>query len=171
MICDPCCSTPLRMWPERGNQGRDPRRAHRRAAPDFGLQTLDFRLCGRHRIMPAAAPRMATPNPLQRQPASRQRAVVTQRRQRVFRTARREPATPQRPEKERLGRGNHPAITLHAKYQDVLSCVHWTFPPAGFNKPAFLSVVMKSFSTSANSFPAMDARATSTRSTGAARSC
>ena len=121
--------------------------------------------------MAAAAPRMAAANALHRQPASGQRAVAAQGFQRVFRAARREPAAPQRPEQERLGRGNHPAIKAHAENQDMLGRIHSIRALAGFNNLAFRSVVRKSRSTSANPLPAIDGRATSTRSTGPARSC
>ena len=121
--------------------------------------------------MPAAAPRMTPPNALYRQPASGQRAVAAQGVKRVFRTARREAAPPQRPEQDRLRRRNHPAINAHAENQDVLSHVHAFRSPTGFNNLAFRSVVKKSRSTWANPFPAMDGHPTSTRSTGPANSC
>jgi hypothetical protein len=76
---------------------------------------MDFRLNEWHWIMPAAAPRMATADPLHRQPASSQRAVLAKSIERVFRATRREPAATQRPKQDRLGRGQHPAIKAHPK--------------------------------------------------------
>src|ERR1035437_4612780 len=121
--------------------------------------------------MAAAAPRMTTPNALERQPASGQRAVAAQGFERVFRTARREAAAPQRPEQDRLGRRNHPPIEAHAENQDVFGRIHSIQALADFNNLAFRSVVKKSRSTWANPFPAIDGRPTNTRSTGPAKSC
>src|ERR1035438_10864821 len=78
----------------------------------------------------------------------------------VFRTARREAAAPQRPEQERLGRRNHPAIQAHAEDEDMLGCFHSTGVLTDFNNRAFRSVVKKSRSTSAKPFPAIEGRPT-----------
>ena len=121
--------------------------------------------------MPAAAPRMATADALHRQPASGQRAVLAQSIERIFGAARRIAAAPHRPKQERLGRGKHPTIQAHAEYQNMLSRIHSIRPLAGFNNLALRSVVRKSRSTSAKPLLAMDGRATSTRSTGPAKSC
>jgi len=121
--------------------------------------------------MSAPAPGMATANPFQGQPASGQRAVAAEGVQRVFRATRREPAPPQRSEEERFCRRNHPPIQVDARNQDMLGRIHSTRTVSGFNNFAFRIVTRKSFSTAAKPLPAMDWRATSTRSTGAARSC
>ena len=121
--------------------------------------------------MAAAAPGMATANAFERQPGAGERAVAPKGFERVFRTARREAAAAQRPEQDRLGRRDHPAIEAHAENQDVLGCVHPAGALTGFNNLAFRNVVKKSRSTWANPFPAIDGRPTSTRSTGPAKSC
>src|ERR1039458_1127440 len=94
--------------------------------------------------MAAAAPRMTTANALERQPAPGERAVAAQGFERIFRTARRETAPPQRPEQHRLSRRNHPAIETHAANQDVLGRIHSICALTGFSSLAFRSVVIKS---------------------------
>src|ERR1039458_630220 len=93
---------------------------------------------------------MTSANALERQPASRHRAVAAKGFERIFRTARREAAPPQRPEQERLGWRNHPAIQAHAENQDMLGCFTSTSVLTDFNNRAFRSVVKKSRSTSAD---------------------
>jgi len=137
---------------------------------DRRIRLSDFGLPGRDGVIAAAAPGMASANPPHGQPAPSQRAVRSDGVQRVFRATRGEPATAQRPEQQRFCRGNHPAIQAHAQHQNMLDRVHSARPAMGFNNLALRSVVKKSFSTAANPLPAMDWRATSTSSTGAARS-
>src|SRR5256885_11293264 len=92
--------------------------------------------------------------------------------QRIGRTTRLEPAPGHRPYDERLRRRQDASVQPHQCDQKILDHFH----PAllispGFNNPAFLKVVKKSFSTSTNALLAIEARATRTRSTGWPRSC
>src|SRR5881394_329058 len=119
-----------------------------------------------HRIVPAVAPGMAATNPSHRQPASAKRAMLPDCLQRVGRTARREPATPQRAKQNRLSRRNHPAIDAHSKNQNVLGWVH-----GSLSNLALRIADKKSRSTSARCLPTMDKRATSTIVTGCRKSC
>ena len=121
--------------------------------------------------MSAPAPGMTPANAFNCQPASGQCAVVADGFQRVLGATRREAAAPQRPEQKGLCRRKHPLIEAHAHDQDMLGGIHAVSPATGFNNLAFRIVVRKSLSTAANPLPAIDWRATSTRSTGAARSC
>ena len=121
--------------------------------------------------MSAPAPGMTPANAFHCHPASRQRAMAAEGFQRVCGAARREPAASQRPEYEGLCRRQHPLIEAHARDQDMLGGIHSVSPAVGFNNLALRSVVRKSLSTAAKPLPAIDWRATSTRSTGAARSC
>jgi len=77
---------------------------------------------------------------------------------------RRKTALAERPEQKCFRRRNHPTIYPKPEYQDVLSHIH--VAPILLNNPAFLRLVKKSLSTSPKSFPAIEGRATSTRSTG-----
>jgi hypothetical protein len=130
----------------------------------FGISAGD-------RIVATAAPGMAAAYPAGCQPASTQCAVRPDGIQRVFGATRREPTAPQRPEQQRFRWGNHPAIQAHAKSQNMLDRIHSACSVAYLNNLAFRTAVKKSRSTSANPLPAMDGRATSTRSTGAASLC
>ncbi len=89
----------------------------------------------------------------------------------VLRTARLEPATAQRSKQEGLARRKDPLIDAQSEYQNKLNWIHLSYPIDPFNNLALCRVVKKSFSTVANCFPAIDARATSTMSTGRANSC
>src|SRR5438034_1357876 len=105
---------------------------------------------------------MATTNPPDRQPPAAQRAVPPDRSERVGRTARRKAAPPQRAKKSRLGRRQHPAIDAHCENQKMLGWIH------SLSNLALRNADKKSRSTSALSFPRMDARATSTITQAAA---
>ena len=124
----------------------------------------------RYRVMPAPAPRVATEDPLQCQPASGKRAVGSKRLQGILRTRGREAAAPQRSEEKSLCRRKHPLIQAHSRNQNVLAGIHLVLFLHYFNNPAFRSVVKKSFSTAPKSIVTSDCRATSTRSTGCANS-
>jgi hypothetical protein len=125
----------------------------------------------RDRVIATPAPGMASANPAKCQPAAGQRSVGPEGVQGVFGTTGSEAALPQWPEQQGLCRRNHPAIQAHGKDQDMLGRIHSTHSITRFNNRAFRSVVKRSLSTTANGFPAIEGRATSTRSTGAARSC
>ena len=106
------------------------------------------------------APWMTTANSFSREKTSARNAVFLQRFDSVGRTTRLEPALPQRPEQKSFRRRQRPAIQPHCKNQNVPNWIH------SFKSPALLSAAIKSFSTSLNFFPAIEGRATSTRSTG-----
>jgi hypothetical protein len=116
--------------------------------------------------MAAIAPRMTAADAPGRQRASHHGPVRVDGLDRVLRTGRCETAAAGRAEKKRQQRGNHPAINVDDKDENVLDGVQISFVPQFFNRPARRSVVRKSFSTAANPRPAMDGRATSTSSTG-----
>ncbi len=85
-----------------------PRRRTGKGPPVTGgnkLRTSDFRSCRRHRVLPAAAPRMATAQPAERQAASSQGAVDSHRLDRVLGTTGREAAACQRPKRKSHSRG------------------------------------------------------------------
>ena len=115
--------------------------------------------------MPAITPGMAAANPSGRQPAAGQRALRTNGVHRVLRTTWGKTAAAVRPEQKNKRRRNRPAIYADGKYQNRLGRIH-----RGFSKPARCNVVKKSLSTSSNLFPAIEFRATSTNSTGWAKS-
>ena len=121
----------------------------------------------RDRVRTAGTPRVAPPNAPQGQPATCQGAMPFDGLQGIGRATRRKPALDLRSEYEQLRWRDYPAVKPHAKDQNVLGCVHFTF----FNKPAFRSVVKRSRSTVPNPLSVMEARATRTSSTGWASSC
>jgi hypothetical protein len=149
----------------------EPGKPLRLAASGFGLRASGFRLPVRDRILTASAPGMAAAYPTHRQPAPVRRPVHAQGVQRVFGAARREAAAPQRPEKECLGRRQHPTIEAHAGHQNMLNRIHSGLLAAHFNNLALRRVVKKSRSTWAKPLPTIDGRATRTKSTGTAKSC
>jgi hypothetical protein len=112
---------------------------------------------------------MAAANSCRRQPTTGKGAATTHCFQGVLRATRLEPACAARAKKERLRRGERPAIKLHRCYQDPLRWVHVL--PASLSRLAFRSVANRSLSTWASLFPAIDGRATSTKSTGLPISC
>src|SRR6516162_10204353 len=113
---------------------------------------------------------MASRQPPDGQPTSFASAVGLHRLQGIGRTARFEPALSGRPEKRIFRRGDNPAIKSYCCHQNVLSQIHGSLLRT-FNNPAFRSVVKKSFSTSPKLLPAIDGRATSTKSTCERKSC
>lgn len=120
--------------------------------------------------MPASTPGMTPANSLQGQPTPAQRAVSPNGIERVFGASRRKAAPGQRP-KNKAGRGGkHHLMATDQYYQDVLRQVQ-TPALLHFNSLALRSNVKKSRSTWTKPLPTMDARATSTRLTGAERSC
>jgi hypothetical protein len=129
--------------------------------PDCGLWPKDFGLLFRYQIATAAAPGMAPANSFHAEPRSFNRAVTRQGFERVLRATWRKPALPGVSEEERFCRRKDELIKPYGKHQNVLGRVH---PLRHFNNPAFRNVVKKSRSTSANCLPAIDGRATKTRS-------
>ena len=127
--------------------------------------------------MSALVPWMATANAFHGQPAPREGAVRSDGFQGVSRAARRVAAPRQRAEQKSLGRRNRPAIDAHRKNQNVLGQIHSVLysalavPRSVLNNPARRNVVKKSFSTSVKLRPAIEGRATRTRSTDCANSC
>jgi len=83
---------------------------------------------------------------------------------RVSGTGRRKAAPTRRAEERAQRRGNHRAVNSHGSEENMLSRVH-------LSNPACRSVVIKSRSTPLKSLFVMDARATSTRSSGCVNSC
>jgi hypothetical protein len=90
----------------------------------FGFRPSGFGIGFRHLILSASPPRMTSPDPFQRQPAPRQRAVDANSFQSVFGATGRKAAAAERAEYEYLRGRNHRAINSHAKNQYVLGRVH-----------------------------------------------
>lgn len=120
--------------------------------------------------MSASAPRMAPAKSFDGQPASRHGAVRLDRLQRVHRAGRGVTAAGERTEHRAQRRRNRPAIKPDAGNQNVLNRVH-SVGFVAFNNFAFRNVVKKSFSTAAYFLPAMEGRATNTRSTATDNEC
>ena len=138
-----------------------------------GLAGLIFMKVFRwNRIVPATAIRIAAADAFCGKPASGNRAVSFQGVEGVLGTARLKAAIAERAKEENLGRRKRAAIKPHEQNQYMLSRIHRNqfAPLACFNNPALRSDVKKSFSTLARVLPAMDARATRTRSIGSVRS-
>src|SRR5262249_53549192 len=127
---------------------------------------------------------MTTANPFRRQPASGNRAVDFQRLNRVLRTARLKPAMPGGPQQNILRRRKHELVKAHEEKAEGRRQKAEKMPDTPqrvfilhscllhFGKsPALRKIVKKSFSTSANSLPTIEFRATNTRSIGCAKSC
>ena len=119
-------------------------------------------------VLPSASPGMTAAQTLQGQPTPGQDAMPGDRFDRVGRATRRKPAMAKRSKNKDLCRRNRPSVYPQTQDENVLPCVH--FPPRSFNSPAFLRLVKKSLSTSANSLPAIEGRATRTNSKGCVRS-
>lgn len=83
--------------------------------------------------MSARTPRLATAYPLQRQPASRQRAVDPQSLDGISRTTRLVAATRQRPKHNSQHWRHQPLINTHARNQNMLPCVHPVSSTLRFN--------------------------------------
>src|SRR5262245_37175065 len=117
---------------------------------------------GWHGIGATTAPGMTATDAFDRQPAAARHAVNSDRFERILRAARLETAPATWAKQRALHRRKHPTIKPNPEHQNVLTCVH---PDPYLKSLAFRRVVKKSFSTSANIFPAMEGRATRTRST------
>ena len=84
----------------------------------------------------------------------------------IMRASRRESTATGRTKKHTEHRRKRFLINANSGNQDVLSQIHFCF-----KSPALRNASRKSFSTAAKVFPAIDWRATRTRSTGRSKSC
>lgn len=75
-----------------------------------------------------AAPRMAAAKAFRREPASANRAVMSDGIRSINRTGRCEAASARRPEECAQRRGNHHAVKPHKREEDVLNEVHLSNP-------------------------------------------
>lgn len=113
--------------------------------------------------MSAATPGMAAAEASSGEQTASQRTVQLQCLKRVGGAGGREAAPASRAEQHGKGGRNRPAIGSHQQNQDGPERIHF-WDAVGFIN--FASVFIKSLSTSASFLPTMDARATSTRSSG-----
>lgn len=173
--------------PNRSRKRRRPRSSEDfRARSAFPKAGADLRRRGRqqfrwHWIVAAIAPRMTPANPFHAQPGSGGCPVGLDGINGIFRATRREPALTKGAEQKGLGRRQGPPVGPHREQQKMLDRIHNSRGPADgsafwprrspCSRPPRRSVVRKSRSTSARFLPAIDARATRTRSSGWARSC
>src|SRR5689334_9842210 len=74
--------------------------------------------------MPATTPGMTTGEPPQRQPGSEQNSFGADSMQSILGAGRRETAARHWPEKEILGRREHPLVHPNSGNQNVLTCIH-----------------------------------------------
>ncbi len=117
------------------------------------------------RIIAMRAPGVAAADSSSRQRPARQDAVEANCLARVLGAGGRITASSRRAKENRQRRGNHCLVAAYEQNQNPLSNVHW--PPI----PACRRTRKKSRSTSASFLPAMEGRATSTKSIGPESSC
>lgn len=110
---------------------------------------------------------MASEQPARGERGARDGSVRLQRLQRVARAGGRVAAAEtQRRKQRRQERGQCEAISAHGENQAVLQHVHSITAGRTFSSPARPRATLKSFATEVYFFPTIEARATSTRSSG-----
>lgn len=121
----------------------------------------------RYGVVTAFTPRMTAANSFQRQPGAAHRAVLPHRFKGVGRTGGLEPAPATRTAERAQQRGQRHPVNPNEQRQDVLGQIHARAPSSACPR----SAARKSRSTSASALPAIDGRATSTKSIVRRNSC
>lgn len=142
--------------------------ATRKEAPDQWPNTRapGSGASGRHGIVPALAPRVASAHPAHGHPPAATDAMNLDGLQGVGGTTGGIAATAERPEQRRLKGREHPAINPDTENANMLSRVHC----ASDKSLPWRNAARRSRSTQESVFPTIEARATSTNATGSRRS-